>query len=180
MLRNEQARQNPEAPEKVRDLFMEHFSALDPKQIISGTMPIKEELDPWPLLTALAKKGHPLCLPIHREKGTPLVFRAHAIGDALDTGQWGIKMPPPSQPEVTPDILLMPLLAFDQNGGRLGYGGGYYDATLRILRQQKKVMAIGIGFAAQEVEEVPMGAFDQRLDAVITEKKVIVPDAGQA
>ena len=104
-------------------------------------------------------------------KNTPLVFRQWAPGDALVLGRWNIKVPPEEAPEVLPDVLLVPLLAFDRRGFRLGYGGGFYDRTLEKLRTLKKVTAIGIAYAGQEVDAVPYEEFDQRLDWIMTEKE---------
>ena len=85
----------------------------------------------------------------------------------------GLREPEPEADEVAPDILLVPLLAFDRTGGRIGYGGGYYDRTIAALRAKKRVIAVGIAFAAQEVAQVPVGAGDARLDLVLTEREVI-------
>ncbi len=104
-------------------------------------------------------------------------MRAYAFGDALVKGVWGIRVPPPDAPEVAPDLLLVPLLAFDRNGNRLGYGAGYYDMTIAALRAQKPVVAVGIAFAAQEVAEVPTTPRDVRLDLVLTEREVIAVNA---
>lgn len=175
MLRAEAAQECPRASEAVRDLFLAHFTSLPAGAVVSGTMPIKGEVNPHPLMRALEEKGLRLCLPVTGAHATPLVFRAYRFGDALEKGVWNIETPFASQPELEPDVLLCPLLAFDRTGGRLGYGGGYYDATLHKLRAKKAIMAIGLGFAAQEVEEVPVGPLDQRLDAIVTEKEVIIP-----
>lgn len=178
-LRAQEGAANPDAPLLVRDLFLGHFKNLPPGQIISGTMPIKQELDMQPLMQALAAAGHQLCLPVIIEKGAPLLFRAYKPGDPLDVSMWGIREPKQSHPPCVPSVLLCPMLAFDRAGRRLGYGGGYYDATLRDLRASRKVVAVGLAYAGQEVEEVPAGALDQRLDLIITEKEVIQPESGQ-
>ena len=96
------------------------------------------------------------------------------------SGVWGIREPRPDAPEVLPDVLLVPLLAFDRSGHRVGYGAGYYDLTLASLRAQKRVLAVGIAFAAQEIAQVPATPRDARLDLVLTEKKTVVtnPDFG--
>lgn len=175
VLREQQAKVDPQAPLKVRDLFLEHFSDLAPDKIIAGTMPIKRELDPWPLLRALAQKGHPLCLPQHAAHGTPLIFRCYREGEALQKGGLGIPIPLDTQPACAPDIILTPLLAFDRAGRRLGYGGGYFDATLKQLRAKKPVWAVGLAYGVQEVEHVPVDDRDEALDVIVTEKEVIVP-----
>jgi 5-formyltetrahydrofolate cyclo-ligase len=106
-------------------------------------------------------------------RGRPLVFRAWAWGEPLGKGQWGIREPRPDAPEVEPDILLVPLAAFDRVGHRIGYGAGYYDLTLTALRAAKPIVALGLAYAAQEIAAVPATARDARLDLVLTEREVI-------
>ncbi|NDE91021.1 MAG: 5-formyltetrahydrofolate cyclo-ligase [Alphaproteobacteria bacterium] len=173
-LRTHAGRQAPEAPALVRDHFFSHFPPLDPALVIAGTSPIKNELNPMLLMQALAQKGHSLCLPITLQKATPLLFRAYKIGDTLIPNVWDIGIPQETQPVCIPDLLLCPMLAFDRKGGRLGYGGGYYDATLQSLRKQKHIIAVGIAYAVQEVEAVPLGTYDEKMDVILTEKEVIV------
>jgi 5-formyltetrahydrofolate cyclo-ligase len=146
---------------------------IAPRTIVSGFMPMKTEIDPLPLMRKLEGQGARLALPVLVGRGKPLVMRAWTFGEPLSEGVWGIREPEPEADEVAPDILLVPLLAFDRAGGRIGYGGGYYDRTLTALRATKKVTAVGIAFAAQEVPQVPVGAGDARLDLVLTEREVI-------
>ncbi len=141
--------------------------------IISGFMPLKSEVNPLPLLQKLAEAGARLALPAIVGRGKPLIMRAWEFGAPLDRGQWGIREPKPDAPEVEPDILLVPLLAFDRSGHRLGYGAGYYDMTIHRLRALKPVTAVGIAFAAQEVPKIPTTPRDERLDLVLTEREVI-------
>jgi 5-formyltetrahydrofolate cyclo-ligase len=141
--------------------------------IISGFMPLKSEINPLPLLQKLAESGARLALPAIAGRGKPLIMRAWEFGAPLDRGQWGIREPKPEAPEVAPDILLVPLLAFDRAGHRLGYGAGYYDMTIHRLRAMKPVTAVGIAFAAQEVPKIPTTPRDERLDLVLTEREVI-------
>ncbi len=175
-LRTQAGMGTPDAAEKIRDHFFGHFPKLDTALVVAGTSSIKNEMNPMLLMQALEKKGHQLCLPITHERATPLEFRAYKTGDTLVPHVWNIGVPAESQPVCVPDMVLCPLLAFDRTGARLGYGGGYYDATLQSLRAQKTIIAVGLGYAVQEVEAVPVGAFDQRLDLIITEKEVIVPN----
>ena len=91
----------------------------------------------------------------------------------LARGQWGIREPKPEAAEVKPDILLVPLAAFDRAGHRIGYGAGYYDMTIRGLRAQKPALAVGIAFAAQEIPKVPATERDEALDFVLTERETI-------
>jgi 5-formyltetrahydrofolate cyclo-ligase len=141
--------------------------------IVSGFMPLKSEISPLPLMRKVAAAGAQLALPVVAGRGKPLIMRAYAFGDELATGQWGIRQPKPEAPEVAPDILIVPLLAFDRSGHRLGYGAGYYDMTINSLRSRKPVTAIGIAFATQEIDAVPITARDARLDLVLTEREVM-------
>jgi 5-formyltetrahydrofolate cyclo-ligase len=146
---------------------------LSASVIVSGFMPLKSEINPLPLMQKLAREGAGLALPRIVGRGRPLSMRAWQFGGALDRGQWGIREPKIDAPEVDPDVLLVPLLAFDRAGHRIGYGAGYYDMTIARLRGLKKVTAIGIAFAAQEVPQVPATERDERLDLVLTEHEAI-------
>jgi 5-formyltetrahydrofolate cyclo-ligase len=112
-------------------------------------------------------------LPTIVGRGKPLRFRAWAFGEELRRGQWGIREPAPEAPAVDPDILLVPLACFDRRGYRIGYGAGYYDLSLNALRAIKPVTAIGLAYAAQEVDAVPALSYDARLDLVLTERETI-------
>ena len=141
--------------------------------VVSGFMPLKSEINPLPLMKTLAEAGAQLALPKIAGRGKPLVMRAWPWGAPLDAGQWGIREPKPDAPEVEPDIVLVPLLAFDRTGHRIGYGAGYYDMTIARLRSLKAVTAVGIAFAAQEVSAVPATPRDESLDLVLTENEAI-------
>jgi 5-formyltetrahydrofolate cyclo-ligase len=141
--------------------------------IVSAFMPLKSEVNPLPLLRKLGEAGAALALPVVAGKGQPLTMRAWRFGGPLASGVWGIREPTPDAPAVDPDILIVPLLAFDRRGHRLGYGAGYYDMTLSALRAKKNVVAIGIGYAAQEVDTVPITPRDARLDLMLTEQETI-------
>ena len=147
--------------------------AIAPGTIVSAFMPLKSEINPLPLLQKLAEAGARLALPTIAGRGKPLNMRAWEFGAPLDRGQWGIREPKPEAPEVEPDILLVPLLAFDRAGYRIGYGGGYYDMTIHRLRALKPVTTVGVAFAAQEVPKIPTTPRDERLDLVLTERAVI-------
>ncbi len=136
--------------------------------VISGYAAIGDELDPLALLTALSARGHAIALPVTIAAGAPLVFRAWSPGEALERGDYGVPAPSGEAGELTPEILLVPLLAFDARGHRLGYGAGYYDRTLARLRAKNPVIAIGLAFDAQRVDEVPHDEHDQPLDWVLT------------
>jgi 5-formyltetrahydrofolate cyclo-ligase len=147
--------------------------AIAPGTIVSGFMPLKTEISPLPLMRRLADAGAQLALPVIDGRCKPLILRAFAFGDALASGQWGIREPKADAPDVEPDILLVPLLAFDRRGHRIGYGAGYYDMTIARLRGFKPVVAAGIAYACQEIGEVPVTPRDARLDLVLTEREII-------
>jgi 5-formyltetrahydrofolate cyclo-ligase len=146
---------------------------VPPGAIVSGFSPLKTEINPLPLLRKLAAAGARLALPVVAGRGKPLIMRSYAFGQPLNEGVWGIREPKEDAPEVDPDILIVPLAAFDRRGNRIGYGAGYYDMTIGRLRSIKPVVAVGIAYAAQEVDEVPTTSRDARLDLVLTERDVI-------
>ena len=146
---------------------------IAPGTIVSGFMPLKSEINPLPLLRRFADSGAGLALPVVAGRGKPLTMRAGA-GASPGGGRLGHpRAERRKRREVEPDILLVPLLAFDRAGHRIGYGAGYYDMTIARLRARKTVTAIGIAFAAQEIAAVPATPHDQRLDLVLTERELI-------
>jgi 5-formyltetrahydrofolate cyclo-ligase len=144
-----------------------------PGIIVSGFMPLKSEINPLPLMKTLAEAGAELALPAVAGRGKPLIMRKWQWGAPLVPGVWGIREPPPEAPQADPDILLVPLLAFDRSGYRIGYGAGYYDLTITRLRAKKAITAVGVAFAAQEAAHVPRTSFDAPLDLVLTEQATI-------
>jgi 5-formyltetrahydrofolate cyclo-ligase len=144
-----------------------------PGTIVSGFSPLKSEISPIPLMRALSDAGAQLALPVVAGRGKPLIMRAWNFGAPLASGVWGIREPMADAPEVAPDILLVPLLAFDRRGNRIGYGAGYYDMTIAALRGKKPVVAVGIAYGCQEIDTVPVTPRDARLDLVLTEREVI-------
>jgi len=140
---------------------------------ISAFWPMGEEIDIRPLLQALHEDGHPLCLPRTPRRGEPLTFHVWQLGDALERGPVGTSQPPASAMVIEPDALIVPLLAVDPTGYRLGYGGGYYDRTLTRLRLRRAITAIGVCFDAQRVARVPTGPNDARLDFLLTESALL-------
>jgi 5-formyltetrahydrofolate cyclo-ligase len=146
---------------------------VTPATVVSGFSPLKSEISPLPLLRRLADAGASLALPVVIGRGQPLVMRAWSFGAPLVSGVWGIREPPAEAPEVFPDIVIVPLLAFDRRGHRIGYGAGYYDMTITRLRAIKPVTAIGVAFATQEIAAVPATPRDARLDLVLTEREAI-------
>lgn len=145
-----------------------NFLNLAPSAIVSGFLAIREEINPEPLMADLHAKGHKLALPVMEGKGLPLIMRLWAPGDEMMTVKWGIVEPLPDKPAVDPDVLIVPLLAFDKRGYRLGYGGGFYDRTLARLRVVKPVITVGVAYDEQEVDVVPTDVYDQQLDWMLT------------
>ena len=145
---------------------------IAPGMIVSGYSPIRSEIDPAPLMRRLAEQGAKLALPAVLARGKSLAFRAWSPDDRLMLGPLGILEPSPAAAELVPDIMLVPLAAFDPLGHRIGYGAGHYDYTLAHLRKMKAITAVGIGFSAQQIKAVPALPHDVALDYVLTEKKV--------
>jgi 5-formyltetrahydrofolate cyclo-ligase len=145
---------------------------ITPGTIVAGYSPIRSEIDPAPLMRALAAQGARLALPAITARGQSLRFRAWHPGDRLLPGPLGILEPSPAAAEVVPDIVLVPLAAFDRKGHRIGYGAGHYDRTLAHLHKSKGFAAIGLAFAAQKVKTVPALQHDVALDYVLTEKQI--------
>ena len=136
--------------------------------VISGFWPIGQEIDVRVLLRRLHDRGHPLLLPVTPMRGQALTFRRWRPGDVMVAEKFGTMRP--TGEEVVPDVLLIPLLAFDLAGRRLGYGGGFYDRTLAGLPGRFR---LGCAFAAQQVDAVPSGPYDMALDAVATERGIL-------
>src|SRR5258707_8703370 len=146
---------------------------ITPGAVLAGYSPIRSEIDPVPLMRKLAVPGVQVALPAIVAGDRPLKFRAWSPDDRLQRGRLGILEPSADAKEVIPDILLVPLAAFDRAGHRIGYGAGHYDRTLEHLRKMKAITAIGVAFAAQEVEAVPALLHDAALDYVLTETQVL-------
>ncbi|MEL7029156.1 MAG: 5-formyltetrahydrofolate cyclo-ligase [Pseudomonadota bacterium] len=171
-VRTEAAADAPNAGESIA----RHLLARPPlllRGAIAGYWPIRDEVDPRPLMQALRTAGASLALPVVTDADAPLEFRFFGAEAELEVGVFGVRHPPLSAAAVRPSILLVPMLAFDRTGRRLGYGGGYYDRTLAALRGAVETTAIGLAFAAQEVDALPAGPLDQPLDWIATEKGVI-------
>ena len=178
--RGEASRRRAEAHERLKDTAGVALAARGlPEGLglatgaVSGFIPYKSEITTVPLLNRLRRDGWRTCLPVVIAPGEPLVFRAWSPGETLVPGVWDIPAPAASAAEMLPDVLLVPLLAFDRKGYRLGYGGGFYDRTLAMLRAKKPVIAIGVAYAGQEIPDVPRGSFDQPMDWIMTERETL-------
>ena len=153
------------------------FRDMEPAgtKVISGFLPIGSEIDLRPMLASLGNDGHTIVLPCVVGNDMPLKFREWKLGDPLVKENFGTVAPADTAPEHAPDIILAPMLAFDRSGYRLGYGGGFYDRSLEMLRRTKQVLAVGVAYAAQEIDDVPHDNLDQPLDMIITDKEIIRP-----
>jgi len=170
--RAETAPAGPEAGRALCGIFG-HAIRLRPSTVVGGYLPIGDEIDPRPLLRQLRADGQEIALPKVVRSQAPLVFALWREVDRLDRGPFGTEQPPDDAETVVPETLILPLLAFDRRGFRLGYGGGYYDRTLTVLRARRSVTAIGIAYAVQEVSAVPHDRHDQPLDWIVTDREAI-------
>ena len=171
--RQDRARAAATAGPNAAERLAERFLAAVPigaNQVVSGYWPVREEIDPRALLLRLAGRGCQLALPVVRGPGMGLAFRRWLPEVQLEAVGFGLWEPPATAPELVPDVMLLPMLAFDAAGYRLGYGGGYYDRTLQARRAAgDAVLAVGLAYAAQETSALPRDPWDQRLDWVVTE-----------
>ncbi len=159
-------RGNADAAAAVTQRLLQEINPNGKK--IAGYWPLGDELDCRGALTALAAAGAQVALPVVAGQGQVLIFRAWTPGDALESGPFGTHHPPMRAALVQPEILLLPLIAFDRRGHRLGYGAGYYDRTVSALRAQHSIVALGVAYDEQEVEAVPADQHDQVMDGIIT------------
>lgn len=141
-------------------------------QTISGYMPIRTEIDPISVMAKMALSGF-VTVPVIEGAGLPLKFRQWSPDAEMMAGPFGAKVPA-SGAWLEPEVLIVPLVAFDRNGGRLGYGGGFYDRTLEVLRERRPTIAVGFAYSAQEAEGLPLEATDQPLDAIVTCSETLV------
>jgi 5-formyltetrahydrofolate cyclo-ligase len=146
---------------------------IKPATVVAGYSPIRSEIDPAPLMRKLAAQGARLALPVITARGQSLRFRVWSPDDRLLRGPLGILEPSPAAAEIIPEIVLVPLAAFDRLGHRIGYGAGHYDRTLGQLRKSRDITAIGLAFAVQEVKAVPALIHDVALDYVLTEAQML-------
>ncbi len=173
----------PDAAERLKQNAIEGLSVMSPLAVmpppggrgvvVSGIWPRPGEIDVMVLLAYLDGQGAVCALPVVVAPEAPLIFRRWSPGMALEAGPFHTRHPGAEAPEVRPDVLLVPLLAFDADGYRLGYGGGYYDRTIGGLRQTSSPVAVGAAFAGQQVDRVPRDCYDQPLDWIVTEEKAM-------
>ena len=163
--------ETPHAANALRDVFTVNLQLEEPA-VIAAYLAFRGEIDPAPLMESLRAKGHKIALPVIVGKRMPLIFRLYENNDVLIPNDMDILQPAESAPLIEPDVLLIPLLAFDRARNRLGYGGGYYDRTIAGLRTHKQILTIGLAYASQEVAAVPTGENDIRLDHIATEVNV--------
>lgn len=163
-VRKEAAARGQGAAARVLAAYLAQFH----DRVLSGYMPMRGEVDPLP---AMAAHRGTVCVPVIPGKGVPLRFRVWTPESEMIEGTFKALIPKDGA-YVEPEVLIVPLLSYDARGFRLGYGGGYYDRTLEMLRARRRTIAVGYAFSAQKVEEVPTEPVDQRLDAVVTEKGV--------
>lgn len=154
--------------------LLELLAPLRSVRTVAGYLPIRSEIDARPAMLALIGVGYRVAVPVVEAPGRPLAFRLWTPGMRTERGAFGVEVPVEGE-AAEPEALLVPLLAFDAAGHRLGYGGGFYDRTIAALRAARAVEAIGLAYAAQEVAEVPRTATDMRLDAIVTEEGVRRP-----
>ena len=158
------------------ELFLETFEAelkRSPTSTVSGYWPMDDEFDVRPLMIRLSEFGYVCALPVVVARGEALVFRRWQPGDSLVETKFGMREPGAQATSTVPDIVLTPLLAFDDTGRRLGYGGGFYDLTLRELRTTRPIIAVGVAYQAQHIDIVPSSCRDERLDWIVTEERAI-------
>ena len=179
-VRRRLAEEVPDAAERAaRRLPLSRFGRF---RIVAGYWAQGSEMDPRPVLDAILALD-PVrtvaALPVAVDRDSPLKFRIWTPAERLEPDAFGIPAPPAVALEVTPNLVLAPLLAFDRCGGRLGQGAGHYDRTLQNLRRQRAVFVLGLAYAGQELERVPTGPHDQRLDAILTETEYIEAAKGK-
>ncbi len=157
-------------------MLLEHVSGCDR---IAGYWPMRDEIDVRPVLQVLAAEGKEVYSPVVETKDEPLIFRRWRPGDVLETSSFDVEEPAADQPAGTPDCLIVPLLAFDKGGYRLGYGGGFYDRTIAALKAAGLCLTIGAAYAGQLMDHLPRESHDQPLDMIVTEKGVMTFEAGR-
>ena len=162
------AKSRPDAGIHAARIFLDNIPVRE-SSVVALYHPIKDELDTKPLASELLGRGYLIALPVVVKKQAPLIFREFRHGDPLEEGAYGVPVPTEAAAEVLPDIIVAPLLGFDRAGGRLGYGGGFYDRTLAALKAHHDIFACGVAYAGQEAASLPTDEHDHRLDGILTQ-----------
>lgn len=165
----------PDVPEIAAVQMAQHFLSafsLGGGTVVSAYFPMRAEISPLPLMSLLREAGCITVLPVARARAQPLIFRFYDGRTTLTKGSFGVMEPTPAQREMVPDVMIVPLLAFDDSGTRLGYGAGHFDMTIAGIKQARPVQTIGIAYDFQRAPHLPAESHDQRLDAVITDQAV--------
>ena len=183
LLRRREAAHNarhPAAGAALSARFFAQFEDTLADKTVAAYWPIREEIDVRPLLSRLASCSAIAALPVMTGQTQPLSFRLWSPADTLVSAAFSVCEPDPASPEAVPDIVIVPLLGFDDAGNRIGYGGGYYDCTLNSLRRDRDVKAVGVAYDEQECEKIPVGAGDARLDMVFTDRRTVLPGENES
>jgi len=167
-----QRQRGPEADAAITRLFLK-TQHLMPQSVVAGYIALKGEVSGKELFQSLSSQGHITCLPVVTARDEAMIFRAYRAGEPTRPGFMGQQEPLPHQPELLPDMLVIPMLGFTRQGYRLGYGSGFYDRTLPALRAIKPVKTVGLAYSIQELPEFPVEPHDAPLDVIITENEVI-------
>ena len=168
-----------EAPEQL-STHLATALAKTPVGEVAGYLPVNSEMDTRFAQADLARRGWAVGLPCVEVEDAPLEFRLWEMGDPLIEGPYGIEMPSPEAELLSPTVVLVPMLAFDVEGHRLGYGGGYYDRSIEKLRKSHSVLTVGLAFAGQLVKSVPRDDHDQVLDMIVTERGIWLPGVSKS
>ncbi len=163
--------------------FLDHVALPPAGTVISGYIPVNNEIDVMPLMAELVARGYRCAVPYNMEREQVLSFLEWTPDTVLQRGLYNIPQPDPAKAEVlVPNLLIVPMVAFDAECSRIGYGSGYFDRTFAHLAKIQKFRAIGVAFEAQKYDRVPVDRYDYRLDAVITETAIygtIAPAQGK-
>lgn len=165
-------RHGREFAEEIRTNFIQALNIM-PQTTFGAYYPIGAEVNCRPLMDTLHAMGHTISLPVITGATDPLIYRMYKSGDQLEKGGFGTPQPCDYMPVVVPDILIIPMMGYSDKGYRLGYGSGFFDRTIELIRKQKPMKAIGLAYSGQRIDDMPVEAHDQKLDLIITEKGTV-------